>query len=226
MTAEERRAEYPVRIAAKSRALLPTSTEHGNYNRKGLSPNSGDGLATVAKLLDAEDAAKWPTPMAEGDLHYRFGGNSQASKSLAVAVLFPTPCCDRLGAGDGAKKMLKKNQILSSEEHRELDRGYTGSLNPDWEEWLMFTPIGWTDLDTPNHRLLWLHPTFDPAATTCAASANLPYIPRLTTRRKYRVARVKGIGNMQYPPTAFIMAAWGFAFLQLQQKENTQCAYT
>ena len=82
----------------------------------------------------------------------------------------------------------------------------------------MFWPIGWTDLDTPNHRLVWYHPTFDPAAVTCEASASLPFIPRLTTRRKYRVARVKAIGNGQYPPTAFIMAEWGFEFLQLLTK--------
>lgn len=30
------------------RGLLPTPTIKGNYNRKGASPTSGDGLATVA----------------------------------------------------------------------------------------------------------------------------------------------------------------------------------
>jgi hypothetical protein len=34
--------------------MMPTPTEHGNYNRKGASPTSGDGLATAVK--------RWPTP--------------------------------------------------------------------------------------------------------------------------------------------------------------------
>ena len=50
--------------------------------------------------------------------------------------------------------------------------------------------------------------------TTCEASASLPFIPRLTTRRKHRAARIKAIGNGQYPPTAFIMSKWGFELLQ------------
>ena len=188
----------------------------GNNNYKGCSQTSGDGLATVAKRLDREDATKWPTPMAEGDLHYRLGGNSQASKSLAAAVVFPTPCRDGTG-GVGAKKHLR-NLAQIGPDFQAFNNGCRNSLNPDWEEWLMFWPIGWTDLDTPNHRLVWYHPTFDPAAVTCEASASLPFIPRLTTRRKYRVARVKAIGNGQYPPTAFIMAEWGFEFLQLLNK--------
>ena len=36
--------------------LWPTPTVHGNYNRKGLSKTSGDGLATAV--------TKWPTPTA------------------------------------------------------------------------------------------------------------------------------------------------------------------
>jgi hypothetical protein len=35
---------------------VPTVTVHGNYNRKGVSKSSGDGLATYVK--------KWPTPTA------------------------------------------------------------------------------------------------------------------------------------------------------------------
>jgi hypothetical protein len=95
-----------------------------------------------------------------------------------------------------------------------------GALNPDWEEWLMFWPIGWTDIDTPNHRLVWYHPTFDPAAVNCEECASLPFVPRLTTRRKYRVNRVKAIGNGQYPPTAFVMAEWGSELLQLLQEKE------
>lgn len=172
----------------------------------------------------------WPTPCETdfkgpgnaGDLRDRL--DYAVGRGATKSNTYPTPGCKTMGGASGSFAKLHKlveNGTITEEERRNMASGNSGSLNPDWEEWLMCTPVGWTDLDTPNHRLLWLHPTFDPAATTCAASAALPYIPRLTTRRKYRVARVKGIGNMQYPPTAFIMAAWGFAFLQLQLKENT-----
>lgn len=53
--------------------MFPTPTVSGNYNKKGASPNSGDGLATVIR-----------------------------------------------------------------------DGGAEGVLNPDWVEWLMGWPIGWT----------------------------------------------------------------------------------
>lgn len=36
--------------------LWPTPTVNGNYNRKGLSATSGDGLATAVRM--------WPTPQA------------------------------------------------------------------------------------------------------------------------------------------------------------------
>ena len=75
--------------------MWPTPTVNGNYNKKGLSKESGDGLATAVK--------KWPTPCAmepEKNLvkheakrattrSERGGGNGP---NLATAVkMFPTP---------------------------------------------------------------------------------------------------------------------------------------
>ena len=56
-------------------ALWPTPTVCGNYNRKGASKNSGDGLATVVR--------RYPTPGANED-SYRLNGNSQQSNSLGA----------------------------------------------------------------------------------------------------------------------------------------------
>jgi hypothetical protein len=53
----------------------PTPTVCGNYNRKGASKNSGDGLATVVR--------RYPTPGANED-SYRLNGNSQQSNSLGA----------------------------------------------------------------------------------------------------------------------------------------------
>jgi DNA (cytosine-5)-methyltransferase 1 len=46
--------------------LWPTPTEDGNYNRKGASKTSGDGLATAAR--------NWPTPNAGNE---KWGGTMQ-----------------------------------------------------------------------------------------------------------------------------------------------------
>jgi hypothetical protein len=55
--------------------LWPTPTVCGNYNRKGASKNSGDGLASVVR--------RYPTPGANED-SYRLNGNSQQSNSLGA----------------------------------------------------------------------------------------------------------------------------------------------
>jgi len=46
-------------INGTASGLWPTPTVHGNYNRKGLSATSGDGLATAVKM--------WLTPQANED---------------------------------------------------------------------------------------------------------------------------------------------------------------
>jgi len=87
--------------------------------------------------------------------------------------------------------------------------GQQGSLNPDWVEWLMGIPIGWTDIDCdePQEHLGWDE---DPAEffPTKAASERGPHsvgkenIPRLTTVKKNRVNRLKACGNGVVPQQA------------------------
>jgi hypothetical protein len=62
-------------IEAVSARMWPIPTVFGNYNRKGVSPQSGDGLATAVKM--------YPTPCANED-SYRLNGNSQQSNSLGA----------------------------------------------------------------------------------------------------------------------------------------------
>jgi DNA (cytosine-5)-methyltransferase 1 len=94
----EHRRNTPT-LTAQVNQRWPTPTVCGNYNRKGASATSGDGLATAVQ--------NWPTPDASAH-KYRLSGNSQQSNSLMAL------------AG--------------------------GKLNPDWTEWLMGWPPGWTDL--------------------------------------------------------------------------------
>lgn len=84
--------------------LWPTPTVKGNYNRKGLSKKSGDGLATAV--------LKFATPCARD---FRFPGRSRL---------------ERTGGKQGEP----------------LPQQVGGPLNPEWVEWLMGWPIGWTAL--------------------------------------------------------------------------------
>ena len=99
-------------IYEKGCGLLPTLTVHGNYNRKGASKTSGDGLATVIRrmpTLRATDGERG----GRGDL-------------LAIIRGRPNKHC--------------RMPTLPAEEPENIG----GTLNPDWCEWFMGWPIGWT----------------------------------------------------------------------------------
>ena len=72
-----------------------------------------------------------------------------------------------------------------------------GQLSPDWVEWLMGWPIGWTSMEAITD-LDWRDWSVDPA--------DEDEIPRVATGIKHRVGRLKAIGNGQVPQVAAM--AW------------------
>jgi hypothetical protein len=128
-------------VSAAEKGLWPTPTVNGNHNRKGCSQKSGDGLATaVSRLI-------FPTPRASDGSH---GGPNQRDSSgrlglSAIAAQYPTP----------AAQDAKNSTLPPSQRERDSVPGALlrsgekpgGQMNPDWVEWLMGLPIGWTDLD-------------------------------------------------------------------------------
>lgn len=77
--------------------------------------------------------------------------NNGQSHSIGLAdqvKLWPTPTASAWGA-TGQRKLLQKQvdagQITEAEK-RQMSAGNGGKLNPEWVEWLMGFPIGWTDL--------------------------------------------------------------------------------
>ena len=178
---------------------------------------------------------KWPTVTAQD-------AKNNASKSqfnrhsapLNVAVVtYPTPRALSLCGGSGAYRQIKSNPNLTDDEKRALiasaGRGAKkydtptvhgdggsgrngampkyGQLNPDWVEWLMAWPVGWTDIETSDVRLVWLDPSIDPA--------DYGEIPRITNRRDNRPARIKALGNGQFPLSAAVAFHWGFCVLEI-----------
>ena len=121
---------------------------------------------------------------------------------------FPTPGTTGFSNGSGnceKANTLAKEGISTEEERVSFRAGNGGQLNPDWTEWLMDWPIGWTDLKAMSKESMadWLY-----RVSNCQWNENDPaelpkdhelYVGRLTEDRTHRADRLKAIGNGQVP---------------------------
>jgi len=97
------------------------------------------------------------------------------------------------------------NKLLGREVWEGPDNG--GRLNPDWVEWLMGWPIGWTSLDPLPEGTMEAWETSVKAGTYWDTDpADTGEVPRLTEKKENRASRLKAIGNGQVP--AQILLAW------------------
>lgn len=104
-------------ISGIGAGLWPTPTVCGNYNRKGASATSGDGLETVVTQRT------WPTPTAQDS--NQAGGKGCIKCGSRGATLHFAVAQDSFQPGQQTPPMR---------------------LNPEWVEWLMGWPIGHTGL--------------------------------------------------------------------------------
>ena len=129
--------------------LWPTPTAQ-DYKRRG--PNSRQqGLPEkVAKMYNTptdQDAKNGTLPAS------RWEDREHRSRNLNDQIaMYPTPTTGAgLCGGTGNYQQLKKLEAegkITEEERRNMSRGNGGSLNPEWVEWLMGFPAGWTDIGT------------------------------------------------------------------------------
>lgn len=164
-----------------------------DFARAGREGSGGDDLVTAV----ARNMFPMPTKsmMTAADMELaRFAGNDPRRPSYSDATrLFPTP-----NATDGTKspKFYKGGNpsLPCAIEMSTCDRDANGSkvgsgqLNPDWVEWLMGFPVGWTDLecDDPVHYNISVEPD----------------IPRVATGKKARCNRLQCLGNAVVPQCA------------------------
>ena len=95
-------------------------------------------LSTWVHSIDATEYSLWPTP----DCSDRRSVKSKQQGLSNAVKLFPTPTSrDHKDTGDCAN--VPENRLLGRAVHPSVEHG---SLNPDWVEWLMGYPIGWTNL--------------------------------------------------------------------------------
>lgn len=134
-----------------------------------------------------KDYLYWPTPTVCGN-HNKKGLSKTSGDGLATAVkkMFPTPTRQD-GENNGGASQYKRNSIPLNAIVKENELP-EAQLNPDWEEWLMGWPIGWSDIK-PLKELIQYNISIDPS----------PKIQRVTTLKKNRTKRLKAIGNGQVP---------------------------
>ena len=89
-------------------------------------------------------SGSWPTPTVDDSSNVtRKSGKFQ---SLTRKVMFPTPQANEDAAGTPNGKMQRMLGNCEEIRGKTAQEWAGGTLNPNWVEWLMGWPIGWTDL--------------------------------------------------------------------------------
>lgn len=191
---------WPTPCATEARQGLQIRHEGKKGNQQSLS--------TAVKL--------WPTPTAmDGNASLEFRPRKDAtntrSSTLAQRIhMLPTPHANchtgKSNSQEGAPNLqsfiamhptpklqqLADSGVISEEERRNMAQGNGGQLNPDWVEWLMGLPTGWTDINADV-----VHPAA-PAEGEFWPDEPLD-VPRVASEIPNRADRLKGLGNMVVP---------------------------
>lgn len=115
---------------------LPTPTVCGNYNRPKKGTSSGTGLATYVTMFPTPTASEYGTQK---------GANGQPRPSLSTMARqnkWPTPVATDWKRNGSPSDMRRNSPPLGSLVAHQSG----GMLNPQWVEWLMGYPSGWTEL--------------------------------------------------------------------------------
>ena len=146
----------------------------------------------------------WPTPSTsperpnEGNVRF-LRAKVLAGEMSSTAQLgrnWPTPTASQhKGSSPGALTRRDGRDRSNDRLDHCVMASDGGQLNPDWVEWLMGWPLGWTSLE-PLCESAWFSSTWwddEPC-------------PRITTNKTNRTKRLRAIGNGQVP--ACVVMAW------------------
>lgn len=103
----------------------------------------------------------WPTPMAQDadKATTRLRDNFAKGGNLTAAVAnWPTPTASQHKGWAANHNRADTDDRLDYTVEREANQNQPGDkarLNPDWVEWLMGWPIGWTSLEPLNLQPIW-----------------------------------------------------------------------
>ena len=135
-------------------------------------------LPTQAHPISANDGGLWPTPRV-----------SDTEGGIVQNVEYENGSFSRLNA-DGVRWGVKLKDAMAST-NPEYDQK-SNSLNPDWVEWLMGVPVGWSSPE-PLPEGTWEEWITDITSGTWWETER--DIPRVTTERTNRNKRLKALGN-------------------------------
>jgi hypothetical protein len=103
-------------------------------------------------ITDEIESSSWPTPTLDDSKNVNPKLNR--FRGLAAAVNeqppWPTPTYGKLAGGSGGMAQIEAQYSagnINAEERKAMRAGNGGKLNPEWVEWLMGFPTGWTDLE-------------------------------------------------------------------------------
>jgi len=131
------------------------------------------------RLLDQVINQKlWPTPRAGMNGRVCPARLNDPNRNLETAVaqsLFPTPTARDFRSGKASKKTIERNSVNS------------GHLNPDWIEWMMGLPQGWTDPNIPNSEISGREPSEMPSCRRSLKPSGERSLQSIqATEKKYR----------------------------------------
>lgn len=130
-------------------SLLEDSDEFlETWPRWGSMRNGASYLRPMPALRICESASGlWPTPTVCGNYN-RPGASATSGMGLATAVkMWPTPCASASKGSSPASLTRKDGRSRANDriDHAVMSSD-GGPLNPEWLEWLMGWPIGFTGL--------------------------------------------------------------------------------
>jgi len=172
-----------------------------DYKGSGKTGELRDRLDYAVERGGIKTRQTFPTPCRED--YRKRGPNSkqQGVPEVVHKMSYPTPGTTGMSNGTGncekANKLHEQGRI-TDDERKSMRAGNGGQLNPDWVEWLMGWPIGWTSLEPlySKHFDEWLN------ANKNNVFPNIQYIPRVVIKTPNRVNRLKAIGNGQVSAVA------------------------
>jgi len=186
--AEGKVATPPLALAARLWAT-PTINDSKNNGSASQQERRGSDLnVQVARMLPTPTTQEIEHPDIDLDetgrrktKDGRTGSEARSLNLADTARMLPTP------TGDDANNVTRTSGAFQS-----LSREVEGSLSPDWVEWLMGIPLGWSSMQPlPREEYLdWFHAQQD--GTWWQEERGLP---RVSTGIKDRVNRLKCLGN-------------------------------
>jgi hypothetical protein len=114
-----------------------------------ITPESAWVAGRFPNLETVVGQRMWPTPTASdgkgGPGGTRGGGNNLRTE----VTLWPTPCAsDDRDRGNLSTPAIQRRKKIGKQLGLSMVVSETsGNLNPQWVEWLMGFPAGWTDLE-------------------------------------------------------------------------------